>query len=191
MKRRIIVVGLPGVGKSTVLAEFLKLAEKEGVPVQLVNYGSVMMDAAKGLVKDRDEMRKASTELQRKIQKKAAEMIVERSGEGVTVVDTHAIIKTPSGYLPGLPNHVLSILDPNLIALVETTPDEIASRRQTDKSRKRDDVLLREVETEILLSRAMAAAYATLVGAPLKLVQNPAGGQAEAGRSLYSAVVGE
>jgi len=79
MKQRVLVVGLAGVGKTAVINEFLKMASTEGVPVTHVNYGTVMMDVAKGMVKKRDEIRHLSTEAQKELQTKAAEAIYQKS----------------------------------------------------------------------------------------------------------------
>ncbi len=59
----IIVTGMPGAGSSTVIKEALKLRKESGsVESEFIpkNYGDVMFDVAveKGLVKNRDEMRK-------------------------------------------------------------------------------------------------------------------------------------
>jgi adenylate kinase len=53
----IVVTGIPGVGKTTVMQK-----AAEGVDITFVTFGSVMIDIAKelNLVKDRDEMRKLS-----------------------------------------------------------------------------------------------------------------------------------
>jgi len=122
LKSLVIVVGLPGVGKSTVLGELEKEASKQGLKIQIVNYGTVMMSLAEESgrqVAHRDEMRKRSTSFQRELQAEAARRIASMAEafDGVTLVDTHMIVKAGSGYLPGLPSHVLSLLKPSLIAL--------------------------------------------------------------------------
>ena len=91
----VIVTGVPGVGKSTVMAA----AEEYGY--KIVNFGTTMFEEAqKEGVNDRDDMRKLAIEDQQRLQKQAGEKI---SQMGDVVVDTHASILTPSGYMPGLP----------------------------------------------------------------------------------------
>ena len=58
----IVVTGIPGVGKTTVMKQ-----ATEGLDIEFVTFGSVMIDIAveMGLVKDRDEMRKLTLEQQK------------------------------------------------------------------------------------------------------------------------------
>ncbi|MEM4368576.1 MAG: AAA family ATPase, partial [Candidatus Anstonellales archaeon] len=96
----IIVMGLPGAGKSTVLQN-LKLEN-----YVILNYGTLMFEIAQKekLVSNRDEMRKLNPEEQRRIQRMVVDEI-KKHGKRV-ILDTHCSIKTPKGYLPGLPFYV-------------------------------------------------------------------------------------
>mgnify|MGYP003312496508 FL=1 len=106
----VIVTGVPGVGKSTVMAA----AEEYGY--KIVNFGTTMFEEAqKEGVADRDDMRKLAVEDQQRLQKQAGEKI---SQMGDVVVDTHASILTPSGYMPGLPEWTARALKPDVIVLV-------------------------------------------------------------------------
>ncbi len=91
----IVVTGIPGVGKTTVMKK-----AAEGMDIEFVTFGTIMIDIAKeiGLVKDRDEMRKLTLDQQRDLQIRAAE---KAGGMKNVVVDTHCTIKTPKGYMPG------------------------------------------------------------------------------------------
>src|SRR5581483_1921814 len=102
----VIITGVPGVGKSTVID-----AAQKAKGYKVVVYGTEMFNVAKarGLVKDRDEMRKLDPAIQRTIQVEAAEHIASM---GDVIVDTHCTIKTPKGYLPGLPAWVVQKLNP-------------------------------------------------------------------------------
>jgi adenylate kinase len=124
-------------------------------------------------VQSRDEMRKLPAETQKAIQKDAAKRI---AGMGDVIVDTHCSIKTPTGYLPGLPAWVLQELEPTAIVLVEADPKEILRRRQGDASRKRDDDSLEAITEHQEYNRRFAAACATLTGATVHTVQNKDGG---------------
>ena len=75
----------------------------------------------------RDRLRKLPYELQREMQIQAAKNI---SKLGNVIVDTHCTIKTPFGYLPGLPYDVLQILKPSRIILIEADAKEIMERRR-------------------------------------------------------------
>jgi adenylate kinase len=166
----VVVTGTPGVGKSTVLKAALELASGS---FTVVNYGDVMLKTAKAEgVKNRDELRRLSPGTQRKIQSRAAEEIAEKAKNRSIIVDTHCTVKTPAGYLPGLPVWVLEALKPEKLVLIEAEPKEIANRRMKDKSRLRDADVLAEIEEHQQVNRAMAAAYAALTGATVKIIKN-------------------
>jgi len=157
----VIVTGVPGVGKSTVMAA----AEEYGY--KIVNFGTIMFEEAqKEGVADRDDMRKLAVEDQQRLQKQAGEKI---SQMGDVVVDTHASILTPSGYMPGLPEWTARALNPDVIVLVEATPDEIAGRRSKDASRARDSD---DIDLHQNVNREYAATAAVMTGATVSIVEN-------------------
>lgn len=166
---RVIVTGVPGVGKSSVMDG---AAKAKGLKV--VNYGSVMLDVAKRVagVKDRDEMRRMPMDINRRVQVEAAEQIYAM---GDVIVDTHATIKTPKGYWPGLPVWVLDKLRPDTIVLVEADPTEVHARRSADPSRARDADTAETIREHQEMNRAAAMAYAALTGATVKIVMNRQG----------------
>jgi adenylate kinase len=90
----IVVTGIPGVGKTTVMKK-----AAEGMNIQFVTFGTVMVDIAQetGLVQDRDDMRKLTLEQQRDLQIQTAEKIAHMHN---VIVDTHCTVKTPQGYMP-------------------------------------------------------------------------------------------
>jgi len=162
----IVVTGIPGVGKTTVMQK-----AAEGMDIQFVTFGTVMIDIAKqlGLVKDRDEMRKLSLDQQKQLQIKTAEKIGKMKN---VIVDTHCTVKTPKGYMPGLPEWVLRKLNPTSIVIVEADPKEIYDRRAKDTSRSRDPDSVEKIAEHQMINRAAAMAYATLTGATVKIVFN-------------------
>ena len=162
----IVVTGIPGVGKTTVMRK-----AAEGMDIQFVTFGTVMIDIAKelGWVKDRDEMRKLSLDQQKQLQIKTAEKIGKMKN---VIVDTHCTVKTPKGYMPGLPEWVLRKLNPTSIVLVEADPKEIYNRRAKDTSRNRDPDSVERIAEHQMINRAAAMAYATLTGATVKIVFN-------------------
>ncbi|MEA3190207.1 MAG: adenylate kinase [Thermoplasmata archaeon] len=178
----IIVTGIPGVGKTTVMET---AAKSRKLPIAV--YGSVMFEVAQrsGTVQSRDEMRKLPATVQKQIQKEAAKRI---AAMGDVIVDTHCSIKTPTGYLPGLPAWVLTELEPSAIVLVEAAPEEILRRRQNDATRKRDDDTLAAIAEHQEFNRRFAAAYATLTGATVHTVHNHDGKVEEAIRQMLPVV---
>ncbi len=188
MGRVVIVTGIPGTGKTTVCNEVVKLAERSGKKVEVVNYGSVMVKLSRerGRSLHRDDLRKSGLKFQHNLQAEAAKIISKKAAEvdGNLIVDTHMSIKTGNGYLAGLPFHVLQLLNPEMFILVEAKLHEAISRRLKDVTRKRDTALEEEITEEILFSRYMAAACAVLTGASVKIVKNPAGQQIEAAEEV-------
>ena len=173
MNRIVVVTGVPGSGKSTVIDGALKQLEREGIAYRILNYGDVMLELMREEgIKDRDDMRKVSTDRYREIQREAAKRIAKAAEEKPVILDTHCLIKKPEGYYPGLPRWVLEELKPESIIVVEASPEEIAGRRIRDITRRRDNELEEEIEEHQLMNRAAAAAYAALSGATVRIIQN-------------------
>jgi len=182
----IVIAGLPGVGKSTVLGIARKKLEGEGIAVEVVNFGDYMLKYLldKGLVKDRDEIRNLPLRVQQEAQAAAGRMIREYFNEKarkcekefVGFVDTHVLIKTPTGLWPGLPLHVISELKPASILLVEAPPEQIVARQLRDKTRFRKDYADVKLVKELMdLMRVYAISAATLVGASVNFIINEEG----------------
>ena len=131
--KKVIITGVPGVGKSTVVNGALEKLKEEGINYQTINFGTFMFEVAQreGLAKDRDEMRKLDKDIQKRLQQLAAKAIAQIDGN--VIIDTHASVKTPNGYLAGLPEWVLRELMLDLIILVETDEDQILLRRLSDR----------------------------------------------------------
>jgi adenylate kinase len=162
----IVVTGIPGVGKTTVMQK-----AAEGMDITFVTFGTVMIDIAKELnwVKDRDEMRKLSLDQQKQLQIKTAEKVGKMKN---VIVDTHCTVKTPKGYMPGLPEWVLRKLNPSALIIVEADPQEIYDRRAKDTTRNRDPDSVEKIAEHQMINRAAAMSYATLTGATVKIVFN-------------------
>jgi adenylate kinase len=162
----IVVTGIPGVGKTTVMQK-----AAEGIDIKFVTFGTVMIDIAMelGLVQDRDEMRKLTLEEQKKLQIKTAERVSKMKN---VIVDTHCTIKTPKGYMPGLPEDVVKKLKPNSIVLVEADPEEIFYRRKNDDTRNRDPDSVEKIKEHQYMNRAIAMAYSAITGATVKIINN-------------------
>lgn len=165
----VVVAGIPGSGSTTVLKDALK-----NLDYVHVNYGDVMLEIAQnmGLVEDRDSMRKLSPDVQKEVQRKAAKSIRERAEENNIIVDTHCTIKTPHGFLPGLPKWVLDELQPDQFVLIEADGDEILMRRISDTTRTRDMEKLKDINLHQQMNRAVSMAYAALTGATVQIIEN-------------------
>ncbi|MCK9151335.1 adenylate kinase [Methanobacterium alcaliphilum] len=165
----VVIAGIPGSGSTTILDHAL-----ENLDYVNVNYGDVMLQIAqeKGLVENRDQMRTLSPDVQKEIQKAAAKSIRERSKLTNIIVDTHCTIKTPVGFLPGLPKWVLDELQPDMFVLIEADADEILIRRISDTTRSRDMEMMKDINLHQEMNRAVSMAYAALTGATVKIIEN-------------------
>jgi adenylate kinase len=170
--RKVIITGVPGVGKTTVVNGALKKLDSEGVGYQSINFGTFMFEVAKseGIVQDRDQMRTLDRAVQKRLQQLAAQAIAKISGN--VIIDTHASVKTPKGYLPGLPEWVLREIMPDLIILVETDNDQILMRRLSDETRTRDKEGSRAIKEHQQFNRSIAAAYAMMTGCTIRIITN-------------------
>jgi len=170
--RKVIITGVPGVGKTTVVNEALTKLKSEGVEYQSINFGTFMFEVAKSdnIVQDRDQMRSLDRTVQKRLQQRAAQAIAAVTGN--VLIDTHASVKTPKGYLAGLPEWVLREIMPDIIVLVETDDDQILMRRLTDETRVRDKEGSRSIAEHQQFNRSIAAAYAMMTGCTVKIVIN-------------------
>ena len=180
---RVVVVGIPGVGKSTVVDRFL--AGYSGAKV--VTFGTVMFESAraKKWVKDRDQMRKLPVEKQKLLQKAAATAIAKMKDK-VVVVDTHLFIRTNEGFWPGLPFEVVRAMKPTHFVLVEASPEDVAKRRSADTTRARDAITPESLAQELQLARSFLTVASTLTGAPMLMVTNAEGKADDAASAISS-----
>ncbi|MGY5150942.1 MAG: adenylate kinase [Candidatus Nitrosopumilus sp. bin_6a] len=186
--KKIIMVGIPGVGKTTLLSKIVEHLKGHQKNISVISMGTLMFEVAKenGL-KDRDDLRKLPISKQQELQKIAAEKIAVHT-EDIVIIDTHAFISSPEGYYPGLPEHVLKIIKPSNFISVSAKPEEIYSRRMTDVTRNRDKNTLANVKKELDIQSGMISACAVLTGSPLKLVLNREGKVDEAAEKIIQSL---
>ena len=171
-KKIIIIVGIPGVGKSTLISNATELLQNVGTTICTVVFGTVMFEEAKKLgINDRDQIRKLSIDVQQKLQTMAAQYISGLKGSTV-VVDTHLFIKTPSGYYPGLPMNLILELKPDKLILVTANSEEILRRRKKDNTRARDIISDEEIKKDLSVSQSMISCLSILTGAPFEIIYN-------------------
>jgi len=170
--KKVIITGVPGVGKTAVINTTIQKLTDEGILYQNISFGTFMFEVAKanGLVQDRDEMRSLSKDDQKILQRDASQQIA--SIDGNVIIDTHASVKTPAGFLPGLPEWVIRDLMPDVIVLVEADDDQILRRRLSDASRTRDIEGSRSIRDHQEFNRSIAASYAMLTGCTVLYVEN-------------------
>ncbi len=186
--KKVIVVGIPGVGKTTLVSKIVELLKSKQKSVSVHSFGTVMFEEAqKNGIKDRDELRKLTMEQQKNLQKIAAERL-SRLGDDLVIIDTHAFISTNAGFYPGLPNHVLQIIKPSNFISVSARPEEIYNRRMKDTTRNRDQVSLESIKKELSVQEAMLSSCSVLSGSPMKTILNAEGKVDEAAQAVIEAI---
>jgi len=186
--KKIILVGIPGVGKTSLLSKIVEYLKKKNKIVSVINYGTLMFNVAKeNGMEDRDCLRKLPVLEQQELQKLAAEKIALDNAE-IIIIDTHAFISSPEGYYPGLPEHVLKIIKPTNFVSVAAKPEEIYNRRMKDESRDRDKITLINIRKELEYQTGMISACAVITGAPVRHILNGEGKIDEAADKIINAI---
>lgn len=186
--KKVIIVGIPGVGKTTLVSKIVEILRAKQKSISVHSFGTVMLEEAKkNGIKDRDELRKLSMEKQTNLQKMAAQKIALLQDE-LVIIDTHAFISTNAGFYPGLPNHVLQILKPSNFISVSARPEEIYNRRMKDSTRNRDLVSIESIKKELSVQDAMLSSCSVLSGSPMKTVLNSQGKIEEAAQAVIDAI---
>ena len=186
--KKVVMVGIPGVGKTTLLTKMAEIIKNHKKSVSVLSFGTLMFDVAKenGL-KDRDGLRKLPVSEQQKLQKIAAEKIAQHD-EDVVIIDTHAFISSEEGYYPGLPEHVLKIIQPTNFVSVSAKPEEIYNRRMSDDTRNRDKITLANIKKELDAQSGIIASCMVISGSPVKYILNREGKVDEAADKIINAI---
>ena len=169
-----VVSGVPGVGSSRVTeAAVASLDER----YELINFGDVMLEEALGGgldVTSRDDLSGLSPRETRRLQRRAAEYVATLASDPAryVVLNTHLVVNTAGGFLPGLPAEILDELDPDAFVLVEADPEIIQERRAGENYRSYDVDDRLGIEFQQSMSRTAAFAYSTTCNAPVCLVEN-------------------
>jgi adenylate kinase len=173
--RKIIMTGIPGVGKTTLLSKIVEIIKSHDKSVNVLSFGTLMFEIAKenGL-KERDDLRKLPLKEQQNLQKIVAEKIAALTDE-IVIIDTHAFINSQEGYYPGLPEHVLKIIKPTNFVSVSAKPEEIYNRRMKDDTRNRDKITLINIKKELEYQTGMISACVVITGSPVRYILNDEG----------------
>jgi adenylate kinase len=169
---RVIVVGVPGVGKTTVITQAAERLNQLGSKTQVLVFGSLMLEEAKKMsIGDRDEMRKLSVTAQRQLQEMAAKRISTVQGVNL-IIDTHLFINTREGRYPGIPQNLLDILSPTHLVMISADPEEIFARRMQDNTRNRDLISIDGIKNDLEIAVSMIATSSVLTGSPFSIIFN-------------------
>ena len=186
--KKVIIVGIPGVGKTSLVTTIVEKLSESGIAVSVHSYGTLMLDEAKNIgVQDRDELRKLPVEKQKQLQKNTAEKISKLTDD-IVFIDTHAFISTNEGFYPGLPNHVIQIIQPTHFIAISARPEEIYNRRMKDETRNRDKVSIESIKKELAIQDSMLSTCSVLSGSPMKVILNNEGKIEEAANNVINAI---
>ena len=188
--KRAIIVGIPGVGKTTLITRASEMLNQKR-KTTIVVFGTIMLEEAKKMgIRNRDELRRMTVEDQRHLQDLAAQRVTEIKDD-IVMIDTHVLINTDEGYYPGLPMRLLNIMKPTNMVMVAADPNEIAQRRRSDQTRQRDIASLENIQKELEISRVMVASCSILTGAPFAIIMNSDDQIEEAAANIAKTLIGD
>lgn len=165
----VVVSGVPGVGASRVC----ETARRNlGDEYTLVNVGDVMLQEAleHGLATSREELIRLRLRDQRALQRRAGEYIARESDSGPLLINTHLVVETPLGFIPGMGQTTLSDIDPSAFVIVEATPETIRERREG--SERDYQQFTDSLSFHKQLQSAAAFSYSLQSNAPVHHVRN-------------------
>jgi len=164
MSVNVIVSGVPGVGATKVCEN----ARRElGDEYTLINVGDVMLEEAleRGLATSRDELARLRFRDQRALQRRAGEYIARESANGPLLINTHLVVETPLGYLPGMGPESLAEIVPAAFVVVDAPPEQIRERRE--QSRRSYEQFSSSIPFHKQLQSAAAFSYSLQSNAPV------------------------
>jgi len=176
----IIVMGLPGVGKSTVLSA----ADNTGY--ERLNYGTLMFEIAKQKfgIAQRDELRKLDPEKQKMVQAEVGDALAKTKGK--IILDTHCSISTPGGYLVGLPDSIIEKLKVEKLIYVTAPVSEVMARRNSDPTRVRDSESEKSLQAHDDHNLGLLKHYSEKTGAAYYVINNYQGKLQQAQQKLLA-----
>ena len=187
-RKKVVIVGIPGVGKTSLVTSIVELLNGDKQRASVHSYGTVMMNEAENSnISDRDNLRHLPVSQQKELQKQAAKKISELTDD-VIFIDTHAFISTQEGFYPGLPNHVIQVLEPTHLIAISARPEEIYNRRMKDDTRNRDKISIEAIKKELAVQDAMLSSCSVLSGSPMKVILNNEGKIDEAAQNVIEAI---
>ncbi|MGC9132933.1 MAG: adenylate kinase [Nanopusillaceae archaeon] len=181
----ILVVGVPGVGKTSVINESKKYLKYN---FRIISVGDIIFDLAKEKygINDRDEIRKKlNVDQQEELQLEAMKKIKEMEKEEDLILDTHLVIESYSGYIPGIMRKFAEILKPDGIAVIVSDPDKIFVRRLRDiQIRGRDIEELNRIEIQQNLTIYFTTIFMFEYHTTVQIIENEEGLLEEAAKKF-------
>lgn len=169
MSYNIVVSGVPGVGASKVCEETRR---KLGDEYTLVNVGDIMLQEAleHGLATSREELSRLRLRDQRALQRRAGEHIARESDSGPLLINTHLVVETPLGYIPGMGQEVLADIDPSAFVIIDASDKTIRERR--DRSERTYEQFSPSISFHRQLQNVAALSFSLQSNAPVHHLVN-------------------
>jgi adenylate kinase len=165
---KLIVTAVPGSGKTTVL-DYVK---RKVPAAKIVHEGDMVFELAvkRFKLKNKDELRKKLSITQQRLLQSIVAKKIAAMKDKILLIDSHLSIKTPEGYLPGLPEKAIHEIKPDVIIVLEFNPKDIRKRRMKDKSRHRDVESIEEISEHQKINHEFAFAAAMHVQAAVEII---------------------
>lgn len=182
----VLVVGVPGVGKTSVIKEAMKYIQKQ---VKYISVGDIIFEIAKQEynIQNRDEIRKVlSYEKQEELQMKAFQKIkyLDNPNE-ILILDTHFVIESYNGFIPGIIRKFAEIIKPEAIAVIIADPDKIFLRRLKDANiRAREIENLKRIEIQQNMTIYFSLIFMYEFHSVVEVINNEEGLLEEAAKKL-------
>ncbi len=180
----IIVIGLPGAGKTSVIGDLKGDFVTE-------NLGDMMGEIAKGRghAKDKDRLRSlGKREYAQDIDAAFKEVSKIRRN---MVLTTHVAGENEGRFLPSLKPRDLTLLKTIKALIFITAPTrDIMERRRNDKSRKRAIEPKGIIDAHRMVTLSTMSYYASFINIPLYIIDN-AEGRLEHARKQFREIVGK
>ncbi len=172
MGKAVIVVGIRGVGKSSVMEGVVK--KYKGV--RQLTFSDYMLEICKekGLAEDRDDLRKLPYEQYAEIKAETWDRLANQKDD--IMIDTHAFVEHTGRYVPGLPQESMRKFK-NLCGLffIDVDNDTIRARSERDKTRIREGHTDLELNNWRYANLAALSYYSTALNIPLYVIFNEEG----------------
>lgn len=167
-KRVVIVTGVSGVGKSSLLN---KVAKR--VPIQVLSAGRLILDEInrrQNRTVSYDDLRTLDIAANQEALGAAFERVQDPNSD-MTVLDAHVVVDTPNGVIP-IDAAVFQKVRAALMVFLEIEPEKLFKNRQSDLLRNRP---LRDIKTlgrQQIEAKASAKAIADKLGIPFIALQS-------------------
>lgn len=169
-QKTIIIFGLPGAGKTTLIKDFIEA--REGFT--RLSGGSLIGEDLPE--QDRDYLRKQKEDEilsnQEKLVLKFLRKKRELSGQHI-IFDGHCLVKDRNRLMK-VPVEIIGRLEPDIIIFIDEDSETIINRRINDSNRPdRENETIPQLNANRDLQIEICKDYSTEIGVPFKLIKSP------------------